>query len=45
MSPKNSFEGADGAQITFVEYYKKRYNLEISDPNQFLLVSLNKRTG
>ena len=45
MSPKSTFLSNDGSKVSFIDYYKMKYNLEIKDPNQFLLASLNKRTG
>ncbi|XP_055386679.1 protein aubergine-like [Condylostylus longicornis] len=37
-SPNSTFETKNG-QITYVEYYKKRYNVNIRDPKQPLLIS------
>ena len=33
------------SSLTFIEYYKQKYNEAITDPHQPLLVCLNKRTG
>lgn len=38
MNPMTTFKGRDGDQ-TFVDYYKKRYNLQIRDTRQPLLVT------
>ena len=31
LSPTSTFEASDGKQISFVEYYEKRYNRKISN--------------
>lgn len=38
MNPKHKFKAGD-KEISFIEYYKTRYQVEINDPNQPLLVS------
>ncbi|XP_074526370.1 piwi-like protein 1 [Halichoeres trimaculatus] len=43
-TPKNTFKRG-GTDITFKNYYKTQYNLNIADDNQVLLVSHVKRLG
>ncbi|KAM8759484.1 piwi-like protein 1 [Acanthopagrus schlegelii] len=43
-SPNNTFKRGD-SDISFKNYYKSQYNLEITDGNQVLLVSHVKRLG
>ncbi|KAM3867888.1 piwi-like protein 1 [Diretmus argenteus] len=43
-TPTNTFKRGD-AEISFKEYYKTQYSLDITDSNQALLVSHVKRTG
>uniref|UniRef100_A0A182SST8 Piwi n=1 Tax=Anopheles maculatus TaxID=74869 RepID=A0A182SST8_9DIPT len=38
VSPSSSFGTKDGSSITFMDYYRKQYNITIRDPNQPLLV-------
>ena len=45
MSPKSKFTDSSGNKVTFLDYYKTKYNIEIADINQALLVSVNKRSG
>ncbi|XP_048369812.1 piwi-like protein 1 [Sphaerodactylus townsendi] len=42
-SPESVFKRADGSEISFVDYYRKQYNQEITDLNQPVLVSQPKR--
>ncbi|XP_077164516.1 piwi-like protein 1 [Paroedura picta] len=42
-NPQNVFKKSDGSEISFVDYYKKQYNQEITDLNQPVLVSQPKR--
>ncbi|KAL8180226.1 UNVERIFIED_CONTAM: Piwi-like protein 1, partial [Gekko kuhli] len=42
-NPQGFFKKADGSEISFVDYYKKQYNQEITDLNQPVLVSQPKR--
>ncbi|KFV63354.1 Piwi-like 1 [Dryobates pubescens] len=42
-NPKRTFRKADGSEISFVEYYKRQYNQEITDLNQPVLISQPKR--
>lgn len=41
-SPKDTFKTHDGSEISYIEYYKKQYNIDIRDTNQPLL--LNKQS-
>ena len=45
MSPKSHFSNSKDERITFVQYYKEKYLEEITDLNQPLIMSLNKKTG
>ncbi|XP_035903682.1 protein aubergine-like [Anopheles stephensi] len=40
VSPSSSFSTKDGSSITFMDYYKKQYNITIRDPKQPMLVSM-----
>ncbi|NXU48963.1 PIWL1 protein, partial [Turnix velox] len=42
-SPQCTFTKADGSEITFVDYYKRQYNQEITDLKQPVLISQSKR--
>lgn len=42
LSPSNSFDKKDGEPVTYVSYYKDRYNQIIKDVKQPLLVALPK---
>ncbi|NXG47601.1 PIWL1 protein, partial [Psilopogon haemacephalus] len=42
-NPQRTFRKADGSEISFVDYYKRQYNQEITDLNQPVLVSQPKR--
>jgi len=44
MSPATTFD-KQGTQISYSEYYKTRYNENISDPNQPLLINKDRKTG
>ncbi|XP_015446018.1 piwi-like protein 3 [Pteropus alecto] len=41
-TPKTIFKKSDGTKITFMEYYKKQYNVLVTDLNQPLLISKGK---
>uniref|UniRef100_M3YQJ1 Piwi like RNA-mediated gene silencing 3 n=1 Tax=Mustela putorius furo TaxID=9669 RepID=M3YQJ1_MUSPF len=41
-TPRTTFKTSDGAEITFVEYYKMRYNQVVTELNQLLLISKGK---
>nr|XP_045002148.1 piwi-like protein 4 isoform X2 [Jaculus jaculus] len=43
VKPTFSFQKRDGAEITYVDYYKQQYDITLSDLNQPMLVSLLKR--
>lgn len=38
QTPLSKFEGKDG-QVTFMEYYKTNYGIELTDVNQPLLIN------
>ncbi|KAF0991535.1 hypothetical protein HZS_5224, partial [Henneguya salminicola] len=42
LTPSSEFTLKDGTKITFAEYYKKHYNLDIEDLKQPLLASIMK---
>ncbi|XP_008687010.1 piwi-like protein 1 [Ursus americanus] len=43
QNPKSTFKKADGSEVSFLEYYRKQYNQEITDLKQPVLVSQPKR--
>ncbi|XP_066444447.1 piwi-like protein 1 [Eleutherodactylus coqui] len=43
MTPQSTFKKADGSEITFVDYYKNQYNLQVTDMNQPLIVNIPRR--
>ncbi|XP_006147405.1 piwi-like protein 1 [Tupaia chinensis] len=43
QSPQSTFKKADGSEVSFLEYYRKQYNQEITDLKQPVLVSQPKR--
>jgi len=44
MSPETTFD-KQGTQTSYKEYYKARYNEDIKDPNQPLLINKDRKTG
>ncbi|NXF07779.1 PIWL1 protein, partial [Smithornis capensis] len=42
-SPMGTFRKSDGSEISYMEYYKKQYNIDISDPKQPVLISQLRR--
>lgn len=44
MSPDTTFD-KQGTQVSYKEYYKTRYNENINDPNQPLLINKDRKTG
>lgn len=44
MSPDTTFD-KQGTQVSYKEYYKTRYNENIGDPNQPLLINKDRKTG
>uniref|UniRef100_A0A336M4G2 Lipid droplet-associated hydrolase n=1 Tax=Culicoides sonorensis TaxID=179676 RepID=A0A336M4G2_CULSO len=42
-NPMTTFKQADGSDITFCDYYKKHYNIEIKDKKQPLLLHTDTR--
>ena len=48
QSPLSTFkkgEGEDAKEMTYLEYYKTQYGVDIQDQNQPLAISKNRRTG
>nr|XP_055091655.1 piwi-like protein 1 isoform X6 [Symphalangus syndactylus] len=43
QNPNSTFKKADGSEVSFLEYYRKQYNQEITDLKQPVLVSQPKR--
>ena len=47
-TPKDKFtlqEKSTKRELTYIDYYKEKYNVEIKDPDQPLLVHMNERTN
>jgi len=44
MSPATTFD-RNGEQVSYAEYYKTRYNEDVKDPNQPLLINKDRKTG
>ncbi|XP_065548859.1 piwi-like protein 1 isoform X2 [Lathamus discolor] len=44
-NPQCTFRKSDGSEITYIDYYKRQYNQEITDLNQPVLVSQCRRKG
>lgn len=44
MSPETTFD-KNGTQVSYMEYYKTRYNESVSDVNQPLLINKDRKTG
>nr|XP_009512092.1 PREDICTED: piwi-like protein 1 isoform X2 [Phalacrocorax carbo] len=42
-NPQCTFRKSDGSEISYVDYYKRQYNQEITDLNQPVLVSQSQR--
>uniref|UniRef100_A0A8B9CLL1 Piwi like RNA-mediated gene silencing 1 n=1 Tax=Anser brachyrhynchus TaxID=132585 RepID=A0A8B9CLL1_9AVES len=42
-NPQCTFRRADGSEISYVDYYKRQYNQEITDLNQPVLISQSRR--
>ncbi|XP_015733495.1 piwi-like protein 1 [Coturnix japonica] len=42
-NPQCTFRRADGSEISYIDYYKRQYNQEISDLNQPVLISQSRR--
>ena len=45
MSLKDTFEQEDGSQITYQDYFRKKYGKDITDLGQPVIVNVNKKTG
>jgi len=43
-SPSDTFPGRDGAETSYVKYYKERYGITIKDTKQPLIVSMPKKS-
>lgn len=41
-SPMDTFDTKQYGTVTFVEYYKRKYNITIRDPNQPMLITRSK---
>ena len=44
-SLKDTFTQEDGSEITYQEYFRKKYAKDISDINQPVIVNVNQKTG
>lgn len=44
QSPETTFDKS-GTQVSYKEYYKTRYNEDISECNQPLLINKDRKTG
>lgn len=44
MSPDTTFD-KEGKQVSYSQYYKEKYNENIGDPNQPLLINKDRKTG
>jgi|TARA_B100000780_G_C20932787_1_gene371851 aubergine-like protein len=44
MSPETTFD-KNGTQVSYQEYYKTRYNENVADANQPLLINKDRKTG
>uniref|UniRef100_A0A672UWR8 Piwi-like protein 1 n=1 Tax=Strigops habroptila TaxID=2489341 RepID=A0A672UWR8_STRHB len=44
-NPQCTFRKSDGSEISYVDYYKRQYNQEITDLNQPVLISQCRRKG
>jgi aubergine-like protein len=45
-SPRDSFTlDADGTETTYHEYFKSKYQANVTDLNQPVLISVNQKTG
>ncbi|KAJ7410675.1 Piwi-like protein 1 [Willisornis vidua] len=42
-NPMGTFRKSDGSEISFLEYYRKQYGIDIADPKQPVLISQTKR--
>ena len=42
-SPKSTFTNEKGEELSYMDYYKRQYGLEIRDPNQPLLIHRPKK--
>ena len=44
MSAETTFD-KDGKQVNYLEYYKTKYNENVTDINQPLLINKDRKTG
>lgn len=44
MSPETTFD-KDGIELSYKEYYKSKYNENVADANQPLLINKDRKTG
>ena len=44
-SPQSKFTDSKGQEHSFVEYYKRQYNIDIKDKGQPLIISKAKKRG
>ncbi|XP_021267988.1 piwi-like protein 1 isoform X2 [Numida meleagris] len=42
-NPRCTFRRADGSEISYIDYYRRQYNQEITDLNQPVLISQSRR--
>lgn len=42
--PSDTFPKKDGSEISYMQYYKERYQVKIKDPNQPMIMSMPKRS-
>ena len=45
LSPKDKFQVKDGAEISYAEYYEKKYNKKLKYPEQPLLIHIRRKDG
>ena len=43
--PEDTFTNAKGEAVSYVDYYRNQYNIEIQDRKQPLLISRSRRKG
>ena len=43
QSPRSTFQLEDGQNISYLDYYKNKYNFEVRDPDQPLLINKPKK--
>lgn len=45
MNPRSRFQMKEGVDISYVEYYEKKYNKKLNYPEQPLLIHIRKKDG